>query len=76
MAPGGKVKFGPERQNIYADRSACSGRTAISSASSQGRRPRAAAEDLSAVAPHAGKLAQAVINGLLIGGIYALVSMA
>src|SRR6185437_2289823 len=41
----------------------------------EGRRPRAPPEDLSGEYPMLETVAQAVINGLLIGGIYALVSI-
>jgi len=77
MCPGGKVKFGPDGKNIHAHPV----RRAVAERRSgqclpEGGRARAADEDLRP--PSKAMLetvAQAVVNGLLIGGIYALVSI-
>ena len=77
MAPGGKVKFGPDGKNIYGHPVGVQWQNGdLASVFPEGRRPQAADENLKRRSSQMWEtVAQAVINGLLIGGIYALVSI-
>ena len=77
MAPGGKVKFGPDGKNVYGHPVGVQWQNGdLASVFPEGRRPRAADENLNTGPVQMWEtVAQAVINGLLIGGIYALVSI-
>ena len=77
MCPGGKVKFGPDGKNIYAHPVGVQwqhGDLATVFPKEDARAPLMKSLD-PVTAPMLTTVAQAVVNGLLIGGIYALVSI-
>ena len=75
MCPGGRVKFGPDGKNIYAHPVGVQWQHGDLATVFPKEDARAPLVKLSLTRADARDVAQAVVNGLLIGGIYALVSI-